>query len=500
MGSLGEQVLVWTPKGRDAELAVAVLARAGLEAVVCATAEEVCARVGEGSGCAIVTEEVLASDARKVIEHCLSKQPPWSDFPFIVFGAAGISAERMNQAAKYLGNVTIQDRPVKARTLLSAVHGALRARRRQYQGRDAIRDRDQFLAMLGHELRNPLSAIVLATEMLGRVAGDVGKKHRGIIERQSGHLARLVDDLLDVSRITSGKVVLQRAPIDLNELLGRSMGSIEAVASKQSLAVKLRLHVPSVPTFVHGDPVRLEQIFHNLLNNALKYSPGESIITLSARHHGDSVVVMVEDTGVGIAPEMLPRIFDLFTQVPSSIDRSQGGMGIGLTVVKRLVELHDGSVDVESEGLGKGTKFIVKLPTVAAPVAKAERRSDGLTPPLKVVLVEDNEDIRETSREFLEALDCTVFVGHDGPSGLAALVDHRPRLGLVDIGLPLLDGYSVARRARASLGAEVYLVALTGYGQEEDRRLALEAGFDEHLTKPVTPKDLERVLARARSR
>ncbi len=488
-------VLVWTPKGRDAQLAADLLGHAGVRTVLCSTVSELCDKITENAGCAIVTEEILSPAARRLVEATLARQPPWSDFPFIVFSPHGIPLDQMNEAVKYLGNTTIQDRPVKARTLLSAVHAALMARRRQYQARDAIDQRDQFLAMLGHELRNPLSAIVLATEMLNRTAGEVGKKHRGIIERQSQHLARLVDDLLDVSRITTGKVVLQRSHLDLNELLMRCTSALEA-----KHGTSLELDLPPTATWVNGDAVRLEQVFSNLLNNARKYSPVDAKITVRTRTRGSMAEIVVEDTGVGIAPDMLPRIFDLFTQAKSSIDRAQGGMGIGLTLVKRLVEMHHGTVEVASPGLGFGSTFSVRLPLEPAPAPETQpERAAMPRVPIEVVLVEDNPDIRETSRELLEALGCVVTVGADGPSGLAAIVERRPAVALVDIGLPIFDGYTVARRAREALGDEVVLVALTGYGLFEDRRQALAAGFDEHLTKPVASKDLLRILDRAAS-
>jgi len=487
----GQRVLIWTPKGRDAELAAELLSRAGIATLVCATVTELTERISDLGGCAIVTEEVLAPAARSIVEQALSRQPAWSDFPFIVFSPHGIPIEQMNDAVRYLGNTTIQDRPVKARTLLSAVHAALRARRRQYQARAAIEQRDQFLAMLGHELRNPLAAISLASQMLDRVAGEVGKKHRAIIERQAHHLSRLVDDLLDVSRITSGKVVLKPSLLELNELLSRLTQPAEHGKAMQ-------FHGTPMPLHVNGDPVRVEQVFTNLLNNAVKYTPHDGHISVSLTADDGMAEVVVEDDGFGIAPDMLSHIFELFTQVPSSIDRSQGGMGIGLTLVKRLCELHGGSVAARSRGLGQGSAFTVRLPLAAGSAATVAPSQPFSVPAgLQVVLVEDNDDIRETSRELLESLGCKVNVGSDGATGLAALVEHRPQLALVDIGLAIFDGYTVARRARQVLGNHTLLVALTGYGQLDDRQRALDAGFDEHLTKPVSAGDLQRVLARA---
>jgi len=483
-----ERVLVWTARPRDTQVTVQILEKAALLGQGCQSAADLEAGIVEGAGCAVIAEEVLTAAARESLIRALEAQPPWSDFPFVL-----LSHER-SHGVEALGNVARLDRPVRLPTLLSAVRAALRARRRQYQAEEAIRLRDQFLAMLGHELRNPLGAIVVAVEILNRIGGPQGEKQRGVIERQSRHLARLVDDLLDVARVTSGKVVLQRAPLDLDDLLRRCLQAVESSARAKSIHVSLS---PSrEPVTVEADPLRLEQVFNNLLVNAIKYSPARSNVQVSSHEEGEKVVVRVSDEGVGIAPELIDRIFDMFVQAESSLDRSQGGMGIGLTLVKSLVELHGGSVAVRSEGRGQGSEFVVSLPRARKPVTvpEAPGRPEVPREPLRIVLVEDNADIREALSDYLVSLGYQLWTAPDGPSGLAAILERRPEVALVDIGLPVLDGYAVARQVREKLGDTVRLVAVTGYGQAEDRQRALSAGFDEHMRKPVPLPELEELL------
>ncbi|MFL5430666.1 MAG: ATP-binding protein [Myxococcales bacterium] len=483
-----ERVLVWTARPRDTQATVQILEKAALLTERCHTGPDLEAGIVAGAGCAVIAEEVLTAAARESLVRRLEGQPPWSDFPFVL-----LSHER-NLAPEALGNVTRLDRPVRVPTLLSAVAAALRARRRQYQAEEAIRLRDQFLAMLGHELRNPLGAIVVAVEILNRIGGAQGEKQRGVIERQSRHLARLVDDLLDVARVTSGKVVLQRAPLDVDELLRRCLQAAEPSARAKSIHVSLQ--GSREPLTVEADPLRLEQVFNNLLVNAIKYSPARSNVHVSSQEEAGEVVVRVSDEGVGISPELIDSIFDMFVQAESSLDRSQGGMGIGLTLVKSLVELHGGSVAVRSEGRGHGSEFVVRLPLARKPVAApaAPGKPAVAREPLRIVLVEDNDDIRESLADYLVSLGYQLWTAADGPSGLAAILERRPEVALVDIGLPVLDGYAVARHVREKLGDSVRLVAVTGYGQAEDRERALSAGFDEHMRKPVTLPELEELL------
>ena len=491
-----ERVLVLAPRGRDAALTRDLLARDGLTAYVCDHVESLCAAIEEGAGIALVAEEALDRNSLARLAHVLDAQPPWSDFPLLVFSAGATSrVRRIDHAQRALGNVTFLDRPVQVRSMLAAVHSAIHGRRRQYAARRAIEARDQFLAMLGHELRNPLAAIRLASELIGRTP-DAEKReaHRAVIERQARHLARLVDDLLDVARVMYGKIALQRSTVDLRDLVESCVRAHEAAAKTHRLT--LTFDKGDAPVHVSGDPVRLEQIVGNLLTNAIKYTPQGGSVRTEVFTEGASALVRVVDSGVGIAENMLPLVFDLFAQADRSLDRSQGGMGLGLTLVRNLVRLHGGEVEARSGGLGQGTELRVRLPlmTSVAPSKDEERASGVEDSPRRVVLVEDNEDIRFTLSQLLELLGHQVETAEDGPTGVEKILSTRPDVALVDIGLPGIDGFEVARRVRAKAGRDVVLVAVTGYGQAADRAKTREAGFDAHLTKPVGIEELETML------
>jgi CheY-like chemotaxis protein/anti-sigma regulatory factor (Ser/Thr protein kinase) len=316
-----------------------------------------------------------------------------------------------------------------------------------------------------------------------------------IVDRQITHLARLIDDLLDVSRVTTGKVILQKRTIDLRTVIKQAMLLLEGQVEQHALQAFSAFGAR--PLWIDGDPVRLEQIMTNLLMNAIKYTPAGGRIEVTAGRQGNDVWARVQDTGIGIEESMLSGIFDLFSQADRSLDRAQGGMGIGLTLVKSLVELHGGTVAVTSAGLGSGSEFALHLPatestsnvdsepTKSSPKARASQR---------VLLVEDSEDNRELLRELLEMDGFEVEVAVDGPEGVKQALSSKPDIAIVDIGLPAMDGFEVARRVRAVLGSRIRLVALTGYGQPEDHHRSKQAGFDAHLTKPVHLADLESAL------
>jgi signal transduction histidine kinase/CheY-like chemotaxis protein len=492
---VNERILLLAPTGRDADLASTALRQAGLTCAVCWTIEELCAEIGAGSGPVMITEEALGAPAMQCLREELEKQPAWADLPLIVF-VSRPSAELTVRSFEALGpraNITLIERPIRVKTMISAAHSALRARRRQYEVRDLLHEleqrvaeRDNFLAMLSHELRNPLAAIMLAVD-----AGE-----RAIIARQTRHLKKLVDDLLDIGRVTSGKIELQVAPVDFADIVEHCVASVRAGIEARRLHVEV--HNETENAWVSGDAVRLEQIVNNILSNAIKYTPPEGWINVLLERDDGEVVLRVRDSGKGIPPEMLTRIFDLFMQEDVTLDRSEGGMGIGLTLVRKLTELHGGSVRAYSRGRGSGSEFVIRLPLGAAGApAEAPRRQASSTP-RHIVVVEDNADIRDLLRIKLNHLGHRVECAEDGVKGLQAVLSARPDIALVDIGLPGLDGYDLARRVREELGNDVYLVALTGYGQADDRQRALEAGFDVHLTKPADLVDLQNVLSHAR--
>jgi signal transduction histidine kinase/ActR/RegA family two-component response regulator len=358
-----------------------------------------------------------------------------------------------------------------------------------------------FLAMLAHELRNPLSPIVSALGVIRRADGDeTVQRAREVVERQVQHEVRLLDDLLDVARITNGKIELRCARVNAAAAMEHALDTVEPlIAARQHTVARM---LPAMPLYVNADAVRLEQILGNILNNAALYTPPGGHIKVSIGADGDGVAFTVLDTGRGIPPERLPYVFDMFTQFHASIDRAVGGLGIGLALVKSLVELHDGTVTATSEGLGHGSEFTVRLPRLVDTPAQAPALAGGYPADAAgaamvrdILIVEDNMDARDMLRAVLEIDGHKVNVAEDGLAGVEIGIANRPEIALIDIGLPGIDGYEVARRLRQHLGDRVLLVALTGYGQPEDRRDARAAGFDAHLTKPVDPAALTEVLA-----
>lgn len=368
--------------------------------------------------------------------------------------------------------------------------------------REASRRKDEFLAMLAHELRNPLAPIRVAADLLGRRQLDEAalQKTSAIIARQVRHMTGLVDDLLDVSRVTRGQVTLDRGPLDMKAVVANAVEQARPLveAKRHHLAIEL----PPVPARVDGDAKRLVQVVSNLLNNAAKYTSAGGQIRVSLEVDADQVRVHVKDNGIGIAPELQTQVFELFAQAERTPDRSQGGLGLGLALVKSLVELHHGTVTVLSEGADAGSCFTVCLPLLrdvdapadeAAPAAAATR-----LPGLEVLVVDDNRDAAEMLQLLLHGAGHRVRVVHEAASALQAAALQPPQVGFIDIGLPGMDGFELVRRLRAQPAtASALYVALTGYGQAADRSRALEAGFDEHLVKPAAPERLLEVLAQA---
>jgi PAS domain S-box-containing protein len=372
---------------------------------------------------------------------------------------------------------------------------------------DLHRRKDEFLAMLGHELRNPLAPITNAVELL-RLQKNKGKLQQqacAIIERQVGQLTRLVDDLLEVSRITTGKIHLQQERIALNGIVERAVETTRPLVDQRSH--ELTVSLSRQPIWVYADAARLEQVVVNLLTNAAKYTVDGGHLSVAVQQEGNEAVLRVRDTGVGIAPELLPRIFDLFTQAERSLDRSQGGLGIGLSLVKRLVEMHGGSVDVSSM-LGQGSEFVVHLPRCKDDSGKTTpaenlRDSSVILPPssLKVLVVDDNVDAAQSLALLLERSGHEVKTAYDGATALEIAIHFRPNVVLLDIGLPGIDGFEVAKRLRQQPDlAGVVLVAVTGYGQITDKWRSQEAGFNHHLVKPADFGKVRQILANIAAR
>jgi signal transduction histidine kinase len=356
----------------------------------------------------------------------------------------------------------------------------------------ANRAKDDFLAMLGHELRNPIAAIASATEILKRSGATTGAagQSRAVIERQVRHLKRLVDDLLDAARVQAGKVTLNRRAVDLAEAVHQAVSVLQGTGMSTQHAVQ----VDAEPVGINVDPTRLEQIIVNLLTNAVKFTPVGRAIRIRVRAEADTAVLVVEDEGMGIGDEILPRIFDLFFQGERTAARSEGGLGIGLTLVKTLTELHGGTVEARTAGPGLGSTFVVRLPRVLIPASATRRARSGAAAPRRVLVIEDNDDARDMLKMWLLLEGHDVLEATNGVDGARILISERPEVAFIDIGLPVMDGYEVARTVRREAVQATRLVALTGYGQAEDRQRSFDAGFDDFVVKPVDPARLTEIL------
>jgi len=379
------------------------------------------------------------------------------------------------------------------------VMATVNAQSLQDEAEAANRRQNEFLAMLAHELRNPLAPISMAAAMLERMpqaTPELATLH-SVISRQVEHMARLLDDLLDAARISSGKITLASAPLALSEVVERALETVQPRIAERRQQLEVAIDDPDM--LLDGDKVRLTQVLSNLLGNASKYTQDGGTIMLRTERSDGGVRLVVSDNGTGIGPDVLPHIFDLFTQGPRSLARSEGGLGVGLNVVRNLVQMHGGTVHAYSDGVGLGSRFTVELPASAATSAQAPQPGPveiERTVASRVLLIEDNVDVCDTLRSFLMLDSHAVTAAYDGPSGLALAQAGGFDVLICDIGLPGLDGLEVIRRLRAhESGAPVFAIALSGYGQAEDRARALAAGFDEYLVKPVRPDALLALIA-----
>jgi len=375
-----------------------------------------------------------------------------------------------------------------------------RAQSAQLDAERANRAKDEFLAVLGHELRNPLAPILTALDLMRLRGESAAEKERTVIERQARHLVGLVDDLLDISRITSGKVELKHQLVELAEVTAKAIEMASPVLEQRRHSLDVEV-APGLA--IEGDAARLAQIVSNLVTNAAKYTEPGGRIAIAAARDGDDIVLRVRDNGVGIAPEMLPQVFDMFAQAPQALDRASGGLGLGLAIVNSLVRLHRGTVEAHSAGRGEGAEFIVRLPSPrreledGVPLAAiTPELSSTRTSRKRILIVDDNEDAAEMMAASLELRGHTTLVAHDGPVALRAIDQFAPDIALLDLGLPVMDGYELARRLRASeRHARLKLVAVTGYGQASDRERTRATGFDAHLVKPVQMDRLRSLIA-----
>ncbi len=434
-------------------------------------------------------------------------------FAVIMFtgtGSEAIAVQSMKIGAHdYLvkGQVTaegirraIHNSILRVRMLRQLADQRMELERKNHELRLADERKNEFMAVLAHELRNPLAATRNAVELL-KLGGHEPERFQqalGILERQMRHQSHLLDDLLDISRITRGKILLQRDVVDLAHLALDAIQDNRAALEQAGLEVDA--HLPGEPVWVDGDPVRLSQVLDNLLQNAAKFTDSGGRVGILLSTEEDEAVLRVRDDGIGIDSAMLPEIFEPFQQADRSLDRSRGGLGLGLALVRGLAELHGGSVSVESAGHGQGTEFVLRLPLRDEP--RAGSASTELDPPgrrevgLRVLVVEDNRDAAETLRDLLELYGHRVELAMSGPEGVSRALEFRPQVVLCDLGLPEMDGYEVAAALRQhDTLRDTVLIAVSGYGQEEDRQRSRAAGFDHHLTKPVDPPVLQALLA-----
>jgi signal transduction histidine kinase/CheY-like chemotaxis protein len=377
--------------------------------------------------------------------------------------------------------------------------GLLQRKETEEALREADRRKDEFLATLAHELRNPLAPLRNGLQVMKLARGDAKavEQARGMMERQLAQMVRLIDDLLDVSRITRGKLRLRRERVELAEVVRSAVEGSRPLLEAQ--VHRLTVALPPEPVYLDADPTRLAQVLGNLLTNAAKYTDRGGNIALTAGRQGGAVVVSVKDNGIGIAAEHLPGLFEMFSQVAPAQERSQGGLGLGLALVKGLVEMHGGTVEARSGGPGQGSEFLVRLPpatgpSIPGPAAPADRGEGA--PPCRILIADDNRDVVDSLAMLLRLQNHVVQVARDGREAVEAAGRFRPDVVFLDIGMPALNGLQAARQIRNQPGGEeMLLVAITGWGQDEDRRRATEAGFDHHLTKPVDPAAVERLLA-----
>jgi len=520
------RILIVAPVGRDAPAIVELLQSHGHLARVCSGLSDAAVEVEQGAGALLLTEEALEREQIAELLPRLDRQPAWSELPVIILTTAGErSAERLERIAAAAGGITLLERPLGAGTLLRSIEVALRSRRRQYQVRDllaaqqareaalrdseerlrlavtALRDadrrKDAFLATLSHELRNPLAPIRNAVEVLAspRLTPMQLRWTQSVIQRQAAHMASLLDDLLELTRITQGKLQLRKQTCSIQSIVEAAVETARPLLENKRH--ELRLRVPDdIPPFI-ADPVRLAQALSNLLTNAAKYTDAGGWIELSARLD-ERLTIAVQDNGIGIAVEQLKNLFTMFTQIPSAIGRSEGGLGVGLALVKGLAELHGGAVEAQSEGAGKGSRFCITLPFEAGPQSESpvkERPAVIRSGKLRVLIADDNRDAADTLSMVLSMDGYEVRTVYGGRAAVSAAETFRPDVALLDIGMPEVDGHTAAKAIRQQrFGPDIYLVAITGWGQQEDKRRALEAGFAAHVTKPVDPNLLRDLL------
>ena len=501
---LEQRLLVLAPIGKDAAMLEAMLRSVQVECTTCGNVEALLQELERGAAALLVTEEALA-EGDGGLRAMIALQPAWSDLPILLLTRPGADSSFVDRATASLGNVTLLERPVRVVALTSAVRSALRARTRQYQTRayllereQADRRKDEFLATLAHELRNPLAPIRNSVNVL-RLSGstEAGPEFWNMMDRQVSHMVRLVDDLMELSRITRGKIELRAEPVELAPVIAAAVEASRPLI--ESANHTLTIAVPDEPVVVRADAVRLAQVFSNLLNNAVKYTDPGGCISLVLRRENQQAVITVTDSGIGISAVALPRVFDMFVQLDGGHDRIQTGLGIGLTLVRSLVEMHGGKVEAHSAGADRGSEFVVRLPLSSSKPASSgvvDRSLPKVPEFRRVLVVDDNRDAADSLGTLLRMMGADVRVAHDGREALEIFDAFHPAAVFLDLGMPGMDGYEIAQlmRSRPDSG-DTALIALTGWGQERDRRRTQAAGFSRHLAKPADLEALRSVLS-----
>ncbi len=512
-GNRATRVLIFAPVGRDAELTHTFLRRAAIGSAICESMAQLCdAFERDGAGALLLTEEALDDAAFPRLAAMLDRQPSWSDVPVLLFAGGGgaDTTLRTIQSIESLRNVTLFDRPIRLAAVLTAIRAALRGRDRQYEVRDLLAElrdaradaeaanrlKDEFLATLSHELRTPLNAILGWTSMLtrGQIEPGVMPRVFEALDRNAQAQAQLIADVLDVSRIVSGKLQLQLEIVDMCDLVARATDSVRAATARD-----IQLSLEETPRcVVRGDAGRLQQVVWNLLSNAIKFTPADGAIRVTVRRAGAQVSVTVADTGAGIPPEFLPHVFDRFRQADQRTTRVHGGLGLGLSIVKHLVELHEGSVEVSSGGRGQGACFSVRLPALdhGGPHVFSSPASasvpDVTLAGRTVLVVDDDSSTREVVTAALEQGGAHVRVAASAAEGWTALHERPPDILIADLAMPGEDGFALMRRVRSdpAFGPRLPAIALSALADARSRESARAAGFSAFLAKPARSEAL----------
>jgi signal transduction histidine kinase/ActR/RegA family two-component response regulator len=532
---LSTRVLLLAPTRKDGEITAALLAKGGVTCFVCKDLAQLALEMKQRADALLLTEEVVGAEDIRILLTALEEQPPWSDMPIVMLMKSGVASPAATRILRQLNNVTLLERPAATRSVLSAVQAAVRSRQRQYQIREQLkairaaekerehlleseraarqaaeradRMKDEFLATLSHELRTPLNAIFGWSQLIQMDPGDTAMVSEGVdvIDRNVRMQTQLIEDLLDVSRISSGKVRLQIESVDLTEIVERALESVmPALAAK---GIRLEKVFGTSGETVSGDPARLQQVFWNLLTNAVKFTHRGGRIQVRIERVASHVQISVCDTGEGIGPEFLPQLFERFSQADASITRNHGGLGLGLSIVRNLVEMHGGTVRAESAGRDCGATFIVSLPLRAVSYTEFEdvkrpHAAPGHVPlaatvhlkGIKILIVDDEADSRELVGRILRARDAVPLLAASGAEGRELIATFEPNLIISDIGMPIQDGYAFMRGIRDA-GVTTPSLALTAFARPEDRIRAIQSGYQMHLSKPVDPAELITVVA-----